>query len=123
MKSKSHQQHWYKRIPFSSSVYSFLEIEPGRPTIDILHSTMDVPLPPLPEITDQDLVLSVFVYHEEMLGSSEDEQYNEAGRLAQLGRRVIDQAITFHYFKKRNPVLSAEQIDVGLQTVSLRTFS
>lgn len=72
---------------------------------------MDTSLPPLPEITDQDLVLSVFVYHEDMLGSSETEQFNEAGRLAQLGKRVIDQAITFHYFKKRNPVLSAEQID------------
>ncbi|KAJ3563586.1 hypothetical protein NP233_g8845 [Leucocoprinus birnbaumii] len=67
-------------------------------------------LPILPAITDQDLVLAVFA--QEILGPSNDSEYGEPRRLAQLGKRVLDQAITYHYFKKTDPTLSADDIDV-----------
>jgi dsRNA-specific ribonuclease len=66
--------------------------------------------PPLPSLTDQDLVLAVFTH--ESLNGMANEEYGESKRLAQLGERVFEQAMAFHYFKKE-PVLSAEAIEVG----------
>lgn len=67
--------------------------------------------PPLPEITNQDLVLAVYTH--ESLGAMGSEEFGEPKRLAQLGERVLDQTITFHYFMKE-PVLSAETIEVSV---------
>lgn len=75
---------------------------------------MNGSLPPLPAITDQDLILSVYSACDDyLLDPSEVEGITGPKRLAQLGKRVMDQAVAFHYFRKTNPVLSAQDIDVG----------
>lgn len=73
---------------------------------------MNGSLPPLPAITDQDLILSVYSAGDDyLLDPSEVEGITGPKRLAQLGKRVMDQAVAFHYFRKTNPVLSAQDID------------
>jgi len=70
-------------------------------------------LPLLPNITDPDMVLSVYSADDDyVLDPSESEDIKGPKRLAQLGKRIVDQAIAFHYFNKTNPVLSARDIDV-----------
>lgn len=65
--------------------------------------------PPLPEITNPDMVLAVFA-HESLGPLGDDTEFSGSKRLAQLGKRVVDQAITFHYFMKE-PFLSADDIE------------
>lgn len=65
--------------------------------------------PPLPAITDTDMVLAVFT-HESLLSMANDD-FGEPKRLAHLGGRVLEQAITYHYFMKK-PVMSADDIEV-----------
>lgn len=66
--------------------------------------------PPLPPINDMDMVLAVFT-HESLLASAQDD-FREPRRLVHLGERVLEQAITYHYFMKK-PVMPADEIEVS----------
>ncbi|KAF9454154.1 hypothetical protein P691DRAFT_789637 [Macrolepiota fuliginosa MF-IS2] len=65
------------------------------------------PLPPLPPITDQDLVLAVYS-HESLL--TEHDNFGDPKSLASLGSYVLEQALSFHYLMKQ-PALSAQEIE------------
>ncbi|KAG6814140.1 hypothetical protein H0H92_002135 [Tricholoma furcatifolium] len=67
-------------------------------------------LPPLPKIEgDIDLLLDVYTHRSLRFGGALNDDYGDTDRLAELGHRVLDLAVTFHYFSKR-PMLSAEDI-------------
>ncbi|KAF7784115.1 hypothetical protein Agabi119p4_280 [Agaricus bisporus var. burnettii] len=68
--------------------------------------------PPLPPINDMDMVLAVFT-HESLLAPAQDD-FREPRRLVHLGERVLEQAITYHYFMKK-PVMPADEIEEQLQ--------
>ncbi|KAG6882655.1 hypothetical protein C0992_011126, partial [Termitomyces sp. T32_za158] len=69
-------------------------------------------LPPLPKIEgDVDLLLEIFTHSSLRYGQSDgmNEEYGDTDRLAELGHRVLDLVVTFHYFSKR-PILSATEV-------------
>lgn len=65
---------------------------------------------PLPPINDTDLVLAVFT-HESLQSGAADEHFGDAKRLAYLGKKVLDQAISYHYFMKK-PTMTLDEIEV-----------
>jgi dsRNA-specific ribonuclease len=70
-------------------------------------------LPPLPEIVgDGDLLLDIYT-HKSLIpsGTPMNEEYGDTDRLADLGARVLDLAVTSHLHSKR-PMLSASEIAV-----------
>lgn len=66
--------------------------------------------PPLPQISNIDLVLAVFT-HESLQSGASDEHFGDPKRLAYLGKKVLDQAISYHYFMKK-PTMSLDEIEV-----------
>ncbi|KAG6900528.1 hypothetical protein C0993_009481 [Termitomyces sp. T159_Od127] len=69
--------------------------------------------PPLPKIEgDTDLVLDVYTHGSLRLGQNAvmNEEYGDTDRLAELGHRILDLAVTSHYFFKR-PILPAAEVD------------
>lgn len=71
-------------------------------------------LPPLPKIEgDVDLLLDVFTHGSLRYGQNVgmNDEYGDTDRLAELGNRILDLAVTFHYFSKR-PIISATDVAV-----------
>ncbi|THV07500.1 ribonuclease III [Dendrothele bispora CBS 962.96] len=69
------------------------------------------PLPPLPRIEgDLDLALAVFT-HSSLAFASANNNYDNSERLAFLGERVLELAVTDHFFKCR-PMLTVDEIDM-----------
>jgi len=68
-------------------------------------------LPPLPTIVGEDLLLDIYT-HKSLIpsGAPMNEEYGDTDRLADLGARVLDLAVTFHLHSKR-PMLSALEVD------------
>ncbi|KAG6889997.1 hypothetical protein C0995_012957 [Termitomyces sp. Mi166 len=69
-------------------------------------------LPPIPKIEgDVDLLLDVFTHRSLRFGQSAamNNDYGDTDRLAELGHRILDLTVTFHYFSKR-PMLSAAEV-------------
>ncbi|KAG6910515.1 hypothetical protein DXG01_009934 [Tephrocybe rancida] len=68
-------------------------------------------LPPLPKIDgDIDLVLDVFTHKSLRYGApSMNDDYGDTDRLAELGNRILDLAVTYHYYSKR-PMLQSHEI-------------
>lgn len=71
-------------------------------------------LPPLPKIEgDLDLVLDVYTHHSLRFGSAPlNDDYGDTDRLAELGAKILELAVTNHYYSKK-PMLSALMIAVG----------
>lgn len=68
--------------------------------------------PPLPQITNGDLILQVFTHKSLRRPNTTPEQYGDNERLADLGKVVFDVAITRNLFHSR-PILQAAEISVG----------
>jgi len=68
--------------------------------------------PPLPEIKNSDLILQVFTHKSLRRLNVTPEKYGDNERLADLGRVVLDAAITRTLFHSR-PILRAAEISVG----------
>jgi hypothetical protein len=70
-------------------------------------------LPPLPRILgDVDLLLDVYTHKSLIFGGAPmNEEYGDTDRLAELGARVLDLAVTFHFYL-RKPMLAAHEIAV-----------
>lgn len=77
--------------------------------------------PPLPHINDTDLVLAVFT-HESLQSEANDEHFGDPKRLAYLGRKVLDQAISYHYFMKK-PTMSLDEIEVRSRNYHITRIS
>jgi hypothetical protein len=76
---------------------------------------MNASLPTLPKIEGPniDLVLDVYTHrslrpHDQEL----KEEYGDTDRLAELGAKILELAVTFHYYSKR-PMLSASEVAVS----------
>jgi hypothetical protein len=71
-------------------------------------------LPPLPKIEgDLDLVLDVYTHSSLRFDSAPmNDDYGDTDRLAELGGKILDLAVTNHYYSKK-PMLRATEIDVG----------
>jgi dsRNA-specific ribonuclease len=69
--------------------------------------------PPLPKIEgDVDLLLDVYTHKSLRFGGAPfNDEYGDTERLAELGARVLDLAVTF-YFYSRKPMLTASEIAV-----------
>ena len=68
--------------------------------------------PPLPEIKSGDLILQVFTHKSLRRPNVTPEQYGDNERLADLGKVVLDAAITRTLFNIR-PILQAAEISVS----------
>lgn len=68
--------------------------------------------PPLPQIKSGDLILQVFTHKSLRRPNATPEQYGDNERLADLGKVVLDVAITRTLFNIR-PILQAAEISVG----------
>jgi dsRNA-specific ribonuclease len=68
--------------------------------------------PPLPQIKSGDLILQVFTHKSLRRPNANPEQYGDNERLADLGKVVLDVAITRTLFNMR-PILQAAEISVG----------
>lgn len=68
--------------------------------------------PPLPQIQSGDLILQVFTHKSLRRPNATPEQYGDNERLADLGKVVLDAAITHTLFHSR-PILQAAEISVG----------
>ncbi|KAG5637643.1 hypothetical protein H0H81_003720 [Sphagnurus paluster] len=70
-------------------------------------------LPPLPKIEgDIDLVLDIYTHSSLRFPSGPDslnDDYGDTDRLAELGSRILDLAVTFHFYSKK-PMLTANEI-------------
>lgn len=73
------------------------------------------PLPPIPTIPgDHQIVVDVWCHSSLLRGGDPlNEEYGDTERLAVLGAKVFDMAITYHWFSKK-PMLSANEIKVRL---------
>lgn len=71
-------------------------------------------LPPLPKIEgDVDLVLDVYTHKSLRFGGAPmNEDYGDTDRLAELGARILELAVTFHFYSKK-PMMSSNDIAVG----------
>ena len=74
-------------------------------------------LPSLPKIEGEnvDLVLDVYTHHSLQPSPQQllNQEYGDTHRLAELGAKLLELAVTFHYYSKR-PMLTASEITVGL---------
>ena len=78
--------------------------------------------PPLPQIRSGDLILQIFTHKSLRRPNATPEQYGDNERLADLGKVVLDAAITRTLFNIR-PILQAAEISVKLiQVTSLKWF-
>jgi dsRNA-specific ribonuclease len=71
--------------------------------------------PPLPKIESGELMLEVFTHESlqsDQSGKPTDEDYGGSERLAELGQRVLDMAVTSSLFSIR-PMLGAPDIAVS----------
>ena len=68
--------------------------------------------PPLPQIKSGDLILQVFTHKSLRRPNATPEHYGDNERLADLGKAVLDAAITRTLFNSR-PILQAAEISVG----------
>ena len=68
--------------------------------------------PPLPQIKSGDLILQVFTHKSLRRPNATPEQYGDNERLADLGKVVLDAAITRTLFNIR-PILQAAEISVS----------
>ncbi|KAG6841770.1 hypothetical protein C0991_007099 [Blastosporella zonata] len=68
-------------------------------------------LPPLPKIEgDTDIILDVYTHDSlRFAGTQMNDDYGDTKRLAELGSRILDLAVTSHFFSKR-PLLQAHEI-------------
>ena len=77
---------------------------------------MTANLPSLPKIEGDsvDLVLDVYTHHSLRPGPPQllNQEYGDTHRLAELGAKLLELAVTFHYYSKR-PMLSASELTVG----------
>lgn len=100
-------QHAYS--PVSSGTFSSPSLKRTR--------SGELPRPPgdIPRLPDigTDLVLEVYT-HESLRppSATKPEDFTDNKRLAQLGRRVLDTAITWVLLQKK-PLLSVEEIEVS----------
>ncbi|GLB35865.1 putative double-stranded RNA binding motif containing protein [Lyophyllum shimeji] len=92
-------------------------------------------LPPLPKIEgDVDLVLDVYTHKSlRYEGAPLNDDYGDTDRLAELGGRILELAVTFHYYSKkpmltaadiaelRNRALSSENLEAWLDAYGLRS--
>lgn len=76
-------------------------------------------LPPLPKIAgDVDLLLDVYTHKSLRFGGAPlNDEYGDTERLAELGSRVLDLAVTFHFYA-RKPMLPASEIAVCSHSAS-----
>jgi hypothetical protein len=76
-------------------------------------------LPPLPTIVGEDLLLDIYT-HKSLIpsGAPMNEEYGDTDRLADLGARVLDLAVTFHFIQ-RDPCY---QLSKSMYTLSLTLF-
>jgi dsRNA-specific ribonuclease len=85
-------------------------IKTEPPSVDTLLRTMN-PIPPIPQIVDPDAILEVFTHksirHDDALSN---EQFGNSERLAGLGTKALDLAVTYALFSRR-PMLNAEEIE------------
>ncbi|KAF8167731.1 ribonuclease III domain-containing protein [Crassisporium funariophilum] len=65
--------------------------------------------PPLPRIANSDVILQVFTHRSLRRPNSKPEQHGDNERLAELGKAMLDVAITDFLFRKR-PFLQATEI-------------
>jgi len=78
-------------------------------------------IPELPAIDNIDLLFEVLSLRRE--GTGESHEWNDNQRLAELGKQVLSNVVTLHYFSKR-PIIRAEEIRVnfGFLSVHLSDF-
>lgn len=71
-------------------------------------------LPPLPKIEgDVDLVLDVYTHNSLRFGGAPlNEDYGDTDRLAELGAKILELAVTFHFYSKK-PMMISTDIAVG----------
>jgi len=72
-------------------------------------------LPSLPKIEGDsiDLILDVYTHHSIRPPAQPlNQEYGDTDRLAELGAKILELAVTFHYYSKR-PMLSASELTVG----------
>lgn len=93
----------------SSIVLSYRTTMSGIPTIPPIHD-------------DVDLMLAVFT-HSSLHDGDEPlkEPYGDTLRLRDLGRRVLELAVTYHLFSER-PMLREEEIEVSVSTLAANQF-
>jgi dsRNA-specific ribonuclease len=72
---------------------------------------INVSLAPLPQIKSGDLILQVFTHKSLRRPNATPEHYGDNERLADLGKVVLDAAITRSLFNSR-PILQAAEISV-----------
>ncbi len=74
---------------------------------------MDPSLPPLPTISgDPNIMLDVYTHSSvRHAGGPSDPEYGNPERLAELGKRMLDLAVTYHFFHLK-PHLAAGEIAV-----------
>ena len=73
-------------------------------------------LPSLPKIDGDsvDLVLDVYTHHSLRPNPAQllNQEYGDTDRLSELGAKILELAVTFHYYSKR-PMLTASELTVG----------
>jgi len=65
-------------------------------------------IPPLPGIDDLDLMLDVYTHSSlRHPNAPQNQYYGDTGRLGELGSKVLDLAVTYHFYSER-PFLDPE---------------
>lgn len=71
-----------------------------------------ITVPQLPKISG-DLMLEVFTHKSlRFNGAPANEEFGDNERIAELGSRVLETAVTYALFRKKEPMLSANEIQV-----------
>lgn len=81
-------------------------------------------VPALPKLEgDHDILLDIYTHRALRTGGDmANEEYGNADRLAELGERVLDLAITSHLFKV-TPMLTREQMKVSFAQIESEQVS
>ncbi|CAA7265885.1 unnamed protein product [Cyclocybe aegerita] len=75
-------------------------------------------LPPLPRIDgDIDLMLAVYTHKSLNMASHANHTWGDTDRLAELGAKVVDLVVTFHFFAQQ-PLISTDEIRVQRETAT-----
>ena len=74
--------------------------------------------PPLPKVSgDVDIILDLYTHRSLRFGNPPlNEDYGDIDRLAELGQKVFELAVTIHYFSER-PVLDYQELTVCLKSL------
>ena len=96
----------------SNILNSVLNIQPNPLKRTLSETQRKFNVPPLPQIKSSDLILQVFTHKSLRRPNAAPEQYGDNERLADLGKVVLDAAITRTLFNFR-PILKAAEISVG----------